>query len=370
MHPTELRQPLAFDFKAGGHTGRLGGVGAAVVSGRCLTAVAAGVIMGARTRRKAWTWMQYRDYYEILGVSRDASDKEIRQAYRRLARQYHPDKNPTDAAAEERFKEINEANEVLTDPEKRHKYDLLGASWQQWQGIGHNPQDFDFARWFSGDPRPARAAGTGGMDRTTTSQPGEFSDFYQSIFGGTGAPPGTHWRQARARTRRGRDYQQVVSISLEEAYHGTRRVLEVNGARLEAKIPAGSRTGLRIRLAGKGGPGIGSAPAGDLLLDIQVARHAVFTRKEDDLYCQVPVDLYTAVLGGEVRVSTLKDAVRLRIPPGTQPGSSFRLRGQGMPILQDSERHGDLFVQVQVGVPQELSEREKALFEELAAIRR
>jgi curved DNA-binding protein len=314
--------------------------------------------------------MHYKDYYEILGVSRDASDKEIRQAYRRLARKYHPDKNPDDAAAEERFKAINEANEVLTDPEKRHKYDLLGASWQQWQGIGHNPQDFDFAQWFSGAPRPGGRTRTGGMKGFSGGQPGEYSDFFQSIFGETQAQPRMRWRQAQARTRRGRDYHQVVSISLEEAYRGTSRVLEVNGARLEAKIPPGSKTGLRIRLAGKGGPGLGSAPAGDLLLDIQVGRHAVFTRKEDDLYCQVPVDLYTAVLGGEVRVSTLKDAVRLKIPAGTQPGSSFRLRGQGMPVLQELGRHGDLYVQIQVDLPRALSEREKELFEELATIRR
>jgi curved DNA-binding protein len=314
--------------------------------------------------------MQYRDYYEILGVSRDASDKEIRQAYRRLARKYHPDKNPNDAAAEEHFKAINEANEVLTDPQKRRKYDLLGASWQQWQRTGRNAEDLNFARWFSADPPAERWPGAGSMDGWSGAQQGEFSDFFRSVFGDGHAQPRKHWRQAQGRTRRGRDYHQVVSISLEEAYHGTSRVLVVNGSRLEASIPAGSQTGLRVRLTGKGGPGIGSAPAGDLLLDIQVAPHAVYTRRENDLYCQVPVDLYTAILGGEVRVSTLKDAVRLKIPPGTQPGSSFRLRGQGMPVLREPGRHGDLFVQVQVGLPRELSEKERELFEELAVLRR
>jgi curved DNA-binding protein len=311
--------------------------------------------------------MQYKDYYKILGVSRDASDKEIRQAYRRLARKYHPDKNPSDAAAGERFKEINEANAVLTDPEKRRRYDLLGANWQQFQGMG---QDFDFGQWFSGSPRPRGRAGTGGMDGRFSGQAGEFSDFFQSIFGEAEAQPRMHWRQTQARTRRGRDYEQVVEISLEEAYGGTSRVLEVNGSRLEAKIPAGSRTGLRVRLAGKGGPGLGSAPAGDLLLDVKVSKHPVFTRQEDDLHCEVPVDLYTAVLGGEVRVSTLNDAVRLKIPPGTQPGSSFRLRGLGMPVLRAPGRHGDLYVRIQVTLPRDLGEREKELFEELAGLRR
>ena len=322
--------------------------------------------MKTRYRRKAWTWMQYKDYYKILGVSRDASDKEIRQAYRRLALKYHPDKNPTDAAAGERFKEINEANAVLTDPEKRRKYDLLGANWQQWQGMG---QDFDFRPWFSGGSQPRRRTGPGGTDGRFGGQADEFSEFFQSIFGEAEVQPRMRWRQTQARAHRGRDYEQVVQISLEEAHSGTSRVLEVNGSRLEAKIPAGSRTGLRVRLAGKGGPGLGRAPAGDLLLDVQVAKHPVFRRQEDDLYCEVPVDLYTAVLGGEVRVPTLKEAVRLKIPAGTQPGSSFRLRGLGMPVLRAPGRHGDLYVRIQVTLPGDLSEREKRLFEELAGRR-
>jgi curved DNA-binding protein len=308
--------------------------------------------------------MEYKDYYQVLGVSRDASDREIKQAYRRLARQYHPDRNPDDKASEERFKVINEAHEVLTDPDKRHKYDVLGASWQSWQGMGHNPQDFDFARWFSGAAGQGPRAGSGGLGGS-----GEFSDFFQSIFGEAQAQPGMRWRQAQARTRRGRDYQQMVEITLEEAYTGTSRVLEVEGSRLEAKIPPGSKTGLRIRLAGKGGRGQGSGPPGDLFLDVQVVGHPLFERKGDDLHCQVPVDLYTAILGGDVRVATMKDAVRLKIPPETQAGSSFRLRGQGMPLLRDPEQHGDLLVRIGIVLPRNLSKREKKLYEELAGLR-
>ncbi|MGD2206761.1 MAG: DnaJ domain-containing protein, partial [Anaerolineae bacterium] len=169
--------------------------------------------------------MDYKDYYRILGVSRDASDREIKRAYRRLARKYHPDMNPSDKVAEERFKEINEAHEVLTDPEKRRKYDHLGASWQQWQRMGGNPRGFDFGQWSGGGPGGARVH-YGNLD-DLFGETGEFSDFFQSIFGGVGAQPRMRWRQAQPRTRRGQDYEQPVEITLEEAYRGTIRVLEV-----------------------------------------------------------------------------------------------------------------------------------------------
>jgi curved DNA-binding protein len=312
--------------------------------------------------------MEYKDYYKILGVSRNASDKEIKKAYRRLAREYHPDKNP-DKIAQERFKEINEAHEVLTDPDKRRKYDLLGNSWQYWQGIGQNPQDFDFGPWFTSGPAARARTETAGFGDRYGTGPVEFSDFFRSVFGEQGAQPRMHWRQAQTRSRRGQNVEQAVEITLEEAYFGTSRVLQVGGSRLEARIPPGIRTGLKVRLAGKGGPGTGGAPAGDLLLNIQVADHPQFERKGDDLYCDLPVDLYTAILGGEVRIPTLRDVIRLKIPAETQPDSSFRLRGQGMPLLRNPEQHGDLFARVRVVLPQKLSKREKALFEELARLR-
>ena len=311
--------------------------------------------------------MEYKDYYKILGVSRTASEKEIKRAYRRLARQYHPDRNPGDKAAEEKFKTINEAHEVLTDPDKRQKYDQLGSQWQQWQRMGRDPRDFDYSQWFAGSPGGTRVE-YGDLDDLFGGG-GGFSDFFQSIFGGMGGQPRGQWQRSQPRARRGRDYEQPVAIALEEAYSGTTRVLELDGHRLEVKIPPGVRTGSKVRVAGKGGPGAGGGAAGDIYLKIDVTPHKVFQRKRDDLYCEVPVDLYVAILGGEVPVPTVKGEVQLRVPPETQAGRSFRLKGQGMPQLRDPGQHGDLFAKVKVVLPQDLTEREKDLFRELAALR-
>ncbi len=313
--------------------------------------------------------MEYKDYYKILGVDKNASEKEIKQAYRRLARKYHPDVNPGDKEAEERFKEINEAHEVLTDPEKRRKYDQLGSSWQQWQRTGRDAGGFDWSSWFS--------PGGGGQqvhveygDLGDLFGSGGFSDFFESLFGGVGQPPGTERRRSyRTRPRRGRDYEYPVDITLEEAFLGTKRVIEVDGRRLEVKIPPGVKTGSKVRMAGEGGEGVGGGSKGDLFLKINVLPHPTFERKGNDLHCEVDVGLYTAILGGEIAVPTLKGRVKLKIPPGTQNGRVFRLSGQGMPHLRDPKKHGDLYVKVRVVLPQRLSEREKELFRELAALR-
>ena len=309
--------------------------------------------------------MEYKDYYRILGVDRNATEKEIKQAYRRLARKYHPDVNPGDKEAEERFKEINEAYEVLSDPEKRRKYDQLGASWQQWQRMGGNPRDFDWSQWFSREWPGGRVHVEYG-DLGDLFGEGIFSDFFRAIFGDVGTRPRARWWEARPRYARGQDYEQPVEISLEEAFRGTKRVLGKDGRRLEVTIPPGVRTGSRVRIAGQGGPGIGGGRPGDLYLKVTVLPHPIFKRQGDDLHCEVPVDLYTAVLGGEVRVPTLEGDVMLKIPPGTQGGQTFRLRGKGMPNLRNPRQRGDLYVKVQVQVPQNLSQRERELFRELA----
>jgi len=311
--------------------------------------------------------MEYKDYYKILGVDRNATTQEIKRAYRRLARKYHPDVNPGDKAAEERFKEINEAYEVLSDPEKRRKYDQLGASWQQWQRMGGDPRGFDWSQWFSGAPGQVHVEYADLGDLFGEGL-GGFSDFFQAIFGGMGRRPGT--RRTWTYAQRGQDVEQTVEISLEEAFRGTTRIIEKNGRRLEVKIPPGVDTGSRVRVAGEGGPGIGGGPAGDLYLRIKVRPHPVFTRQGDDLRCEVPVDLYTAVLGGEVRVPTLNGDVMLKVPPGTQGGRTFRLRGKGMPNLRNPQRRGDLYAKVRIRVPTNLSSREKELFQELARLRR
>ncbi len=307
--------------------------------------------------------MEYKDYYKILGVDKRASEREIKQAYRKLARQHHPDMNPGDKQAEEKFKSINEAYEVLSDPEKRQRYNQLGTSYFRWQQQGGDPRGFDWSQWFSRQP------GGGGTrveygDLGDIFGSGGFSDFFQSIFGGMGQP-----RSGRRRGQtKGSNYEQPVEINLEEAARGAQRVLTSNGNRITVKIPVGVKTGSKVRVAGKGGPGIGGGPPGDLYLAITVAQHSAFERKGNDLHCEVPIDLYTAVLGGEAEVPTLDGKVRLKIPAGTQGGKTFRLKGKGMPHLSDTTRHGDLYAKVRITVPRKLGRKERTLFEELAAM--
>ena len=312
--------------------------------------------------------MDYKDYYQILGVDKKATEKEIKQAFRRLARKHHPDVNPNDSGAEERFKEINEAYEVLSDPEKRRKYDQLGSDWQRWQHAGGRPGDFDWSRWTSGAPgeRVNVRYGTPEDLQDIFGGGSPFSDFFTEIFGGMGgARPGGRGFQYEIRPQRGRDYEQIIDITLQEAYHGTQRVLTKDGQRLEVKIPAGARTGTRVRMSRQGGAGAAGGPAGDLYLRVTVAPDPQFERKGDDLYVTVPTDLYTMVLGGQLRVPTVTGEVMLTIPEGTQNGRTFRLRGKGMPHLRQSGQYGDLFAKVEVQLPTNLTAKQRELFKEL-----
>jgi len=318
--------------------------------------------------------MEYKDYYKILGVSRDVSEKEMKRAYRRLARQFHPDVNPDDKRAEEKFKEINEAYEVLGDSEKRAKYDQLGVNWQQWQRTGHDPGQFDWSQWSAGGPGGVRVEWNGDLGDLFGGAGGDmFSDFFRTLFGGMGGAGRTRTaddlfrRTTSQRTLRGQDMEIPVEITLEEALHGATRMLEQDGRRIQVKIPPGARDGSRVRVAGKGGPGSGSR--GDLYLNITVKSHPVLKREGDDLHCDVDVDLYTAVLGGEVRVPTPSGDVSLKIPPGTNSGKTFRLRGKGMPKPRAPKQRGNLMATVQVQIPQSLSTRERELFEELSSLR-
>lgn len=311
--------------------------------------------------------MEYKDYYRILGVNKDASTEEIRKAYRKLARKYHPDVNPNNKEAEEKFKEINEANEVLTDPEKRRKYDALGANWQQYQQAGGDPNAFDFSQWFS-QPQGGPYTRTGYVDLNDLfGGEGGFSDFFQAMFGGMPRD------KSRVRTRPqavdGRDMEQPVEITLEEAYRGTSRLLQIGNRKLEVKIPAGVDNGSRVRIAGEGEPGRNGGRAGDLYLIIKVREHDKYQRKGNDLYTRLPVSIYTLLLGGEVTFDTLKGKLSLKIPPETPSGREFRLKGQGMPVLMRPGQYGDLYVKVEALLPQNLSEEEKRLFRQLAALR-
>jgi curved DNA-binding protein len=314
--------------------------------------------------------MEYKDYYKILGVAKNADEKEIKRAYRRLAREFHPDVNPGDAGAEERFKEINEAYEVLSDSQKRSKYDQFGASWQQYQRMGGDPSGFDWGQWVGGNrPGGTRVDFSGDLGDLFGGGAGGFSDFFSALFGDMGVRSGGFGRGRRGGRARGQDFEQPLRVTLEEAFQGTRRLLEKNGRRLEVKIPRGVRTGSRIRMAGEGATGAGGQPAGDLYLKVTVAPHPLFTRKGDDLHREVDLDLYAAVLGGEVPIDTLDGRVTLKVPPETQSGRVFRLRGKGMPKLRNPAQRGDLYVKLRVRLPEHLNENEKRLFRELAGLR-
>jgi curved DNA-binding protein len=313
--------------------------------------------------------MDYKDYYKILGVDKKATDKEIKAAYRKLARKYHPDMNPNNPQAEARFKEINEANEVLGDPEKRSKYDHLGADWQRWQQRGGRPGDFDWSQWAAG-PSSGRVNVRYGSPEDLEDLFGgasPFSDFFTSIFGGGGGgmPRGASGFNVGAQSQMGQDLEHEVEISLAEAYHGTTRLLTKNGRRLEVKIPAGAKTGTKVRMRGEGGEGRRGGQAGDLYLKVKVASDPRFERKENDLYVTVPVDLYTAVLGGEISVPTMTSEVTLKVPAGSQNGQTFRLRGKGMPKIGYAIEFGDLLAKLEVRLPTKLTPKQRELFEQL-----
>jgi curved DNA-binding protein len=313
--------------------------------------------------------MDYKDYYRTLGVKKGATEAEIRKAYRQLARKHHPDVNPNDPKSEQRFKEINEAYEVLQDPDKRAKYDQLGANWQQYQRAGGDPNGFDWTQWATsaGGPSQGGRAYSQQFDINDLFGNSSYSDFFQRIFGDLRGARGQAAGPAYAMG--GRDLEQPVDVSLEEAYHGTARVLQVNGRRLEIKIPAGVSEGSRVRLAGEGEPGGNGGRPGDIILRVAVLPHERYQREGNDLRVTQPVDLYTLLLGGEVTVETFKGRVSLTIPPETRAGQSFRLRGRGMPVLRREGEFGDLIVEVMPALPRDLSDREKELLRELARLR-
>jgi len=308
--------------------------------------------------------MDYKDYYKILGVDKNASEKDIKKAFRRLARKHHPDVNPDDARAEDRFKEINEAHEVLSDQEKRRKYDQMGADWQRWQQTGGRQGDYDWGRWTTGRPGHVRYSTPEDLQDLFGGD-SSFSDFFSQIFGGMGGNPGAGGFQRQIHPQRGQNFEQQVEITLLEAYNGTTRILQKEDQQLEIKIPAGAKTGTRVRMSGHGGQGVGGARSGDLYLRVRVVPDPRFEREESDLHTMVPVDLYTMVLGGEVRVPTMTGEVVLTIPAGTQSGRTFRLRGKGMPQLRQPEQHGDIYAKVEVSLPTRLTPRQQELFEEL-----
>ncbi|OQY36628.1 MAG: J domain-containing protein [Chloroflexota bacterium] len=324
--------------------------------------------------------MEYKDYYKVLGVNRDATQEDIKKAFRKLARKYHPDVKGSESS-EEKFKEINEAYQVLSDTEKRQKYDQFGSHYKQYSRAGGQPEDFNWGPWRSqGQPRRGayqtrqvspeelqqmfgHFGGIGG-----SGGGGSFSDFFETLFGGFGgAPTQQRMNQEPAQL----DAKHDIEITLEEAHRGTTRVLAwEDGRKIEAKIPPGVKTGSKVRLQGQGRRSSRGGGVGDLYLKIKVLPHPLFEREGANLRTNVPVGLCDALLGGEVEVAAIDRRVKLTIPPETENGKIFRLRGLGMPELRNPKKRGDLFVKVNVLLPKNLSAEEKKLFRKLRDMRK
>jgi len=323
--------------------------------------------------------VEFKDYYAALGVTKSSTEKEIKQAFRKLARKHHPDVNPGDKAAESKFKEINEAYEVLGDSAKRKKYDELGANWRAYEQAeragGPNP--------FAGQWNANMGGGQGGFRTMTPEEMEEmfgdqnpFSDFFTTFFGGgfgqreSTARGGT---RGRSRQRPGRDVEHEIDLSLEDAFHGTTRRLSLkhdgHARTVDVRIPPGVGDGSRVRISGEGESGTGGAASGDLYLRVRLAPHPLFERKGRDVYVKVPLPVTTAVLGGEVEVATISGKpVRLKIPALTQNGQVFRLKGYGMPAVGKSEEKGDAYARVEILLPSQLTPEERTHYEALAKL--
>jgi len=309
--------------------------------------------------------MDYKDYYKILGIARTADVVEIKKAYRRLAMRYHPDRHPNDRQSEEKFKEINEAFQVLGDPGRRSRYDQIDASYRQWHRTGSSSGGFNWEEWATANRKGRGETMYQGV-ATDSFGLGDFSEFFRKIFGvSTEKKHGsnTNKRKSDGSTER---IQYPVSISCHEAYHGCARKIDIDGRRLELKIPAGSRNGTQLRVVGAI-----QTPNGqkmDLYLLVQVVEDPKFIRKGNHVHIDLEIDLYTAVLGGEVPVQTLGGAIMLSIPSGTQPGRVFRLAGRGFPQVNKPQIRGDQFIRVQVKIPDDLTEQQRDLFRKLAGL--
>ncbi|MFA7418057.1 MAG: DnaJ C-terminal domain-containing protein [Melioribacteraceae bacterium] len=306
--------------------------------------------------------MTYKDYYKELGVSKTATPAEIKKAYRTLANKYHPDKNGGDKSAEERFKVISEANEVLRDPAKRKKYDQFGSDWKHYEEAGAKPGGFDWSKYSSGRSGQTNHQGQQGSYRTFNDDVDY--DLFEMLFG-------QHNNQTKSKRSvvKGSDLEAEAIITLEETYNGTSRLLKLDGQTIKVSIKPGIANGQRLKISGKGSIGLRGGPKGDLFLSIKIAQHSQFKRVENDLHSNLPVDLYVAVLGGKTQFKSLKGNVTVNVPKGTQNGIELRLRGLGMPRYLQKNEFGDLFLKVNVILPANLSKEESELFNKLSQLR-
>jgi curved DNA-binding protein len=308
--------------------------------------------------------MDFKDYYKILGVDKNASQDDIKKSYRKLAMKYHPDRNQGNKEAEEKFKEITEANEVLSDPEKRKKYDTLGSNWKQYQTGG---QGFDNFYSNFGGSRKGRQYNFNGDFGDLFGNVSGFSDFFESFFGGGRAHPGA---SNKARNRKGDNYEATLYIPLIEAYNGKTKEVSISGKKVRINIDAGSRDGKKMRLKGLGGEGLNGGERGDLYLTIKIEKDPYFELDGDNLYYDLYLDLYTAVLGGKKIVRTLNGkSVNVTIPEGTESGRILRLKGLGYPLSEKKNSYGDLLVRIKIELQTNLSSEEKQLFNKLASLR-
>ena len=299
--------------------------------------------------------MAFIDYYKVLGLDKTASDKDIKNAYRKLARKYHPDLNPNDAEANKKFQQLNEANEVLADPEKRKKYDKYGENWQHGEAYDQARQQQQSQQ------RSYGGGGAQGFDFEGFGSGGDFSDFFQSMFGsGGGADRG---RQTRYR---GQDFNAELQLNLTQIAETHKQTLTVNGKNIRITIPAGVENGQTIKIAGHGGPGANGGPGGDLFIKFLVNDDPRFRRQGADLFAIAKIDVYTAVLGGELTIDTLTGKVKLNVKPETQNGTKVKLKGKGLPVYKKEGQHGDLYITYDVQIPTNLSDKQKQLFEELS----
>jgi len=299
--------------------------------------------------------MEYVDYYKVLGIDKNASAEDIKKAYRKLARKYHPDINPNNKEAHKKFQEINEANEVLSDPEKRKKYDQYGKDWKHAEEFEKARQQQQRQRAYSGSEEPFFGE----------SNEGNFSDFFESLFGG-----GTGTRSNRRETRfRGQDYEAELHLSLREAYTTHQRTITIDGKNIRITIPAGVENGQKIRLKGHGAPGVNGGPNGDLYITFIIEDDPQFKRLGNDLYTNAEINLYTAILGGETTIETLSGKLKLKVPAGTQNDSKTRVKGKGFPMYRKEGEFGDLYITYKVNLPVNLSDKEKELFTELSKLR-
>ena len=308
--------------------------------------------------------MDVKDYYKILGVEKTATSEQLKKAYRKLAVKYHPDKNPDNKTAEDKFKEINEAYEVLGDEEKRKKYDQFGENYKYYEQHGGRPEDYDWSQFGGGGGQGRRYSYEGGNAEDMFGGEGNFSDFFEQLFGSRFSGG----RRQQQGPGRGRDVQATMQVSLEDAYTGATRQVEVNGSRLNIKLKAGLYEGQVIRLKGKGSPGCKGGENGDLLISIQLAPHPQYELKGQDIYTDLGIPLYTAVLGGKLTVPTPGASLSMNIPAGTDSGKVFRLKGKGMPAYGNDGAAGDLYIKAIIHIPANLSDKEKELFRQLSQL--